>query len=494
MLGDMLSLPTLRARRGDDLTLGRTGPLPFFPAYRVPARARSAHLYVIGITGKGKSKLLEHCLYQDIAAGRSVVLIDPHGDLAGDVLRLCLSRGALRAEDAGRVITFDPTRRDYILPFNVLAGGGEPYAVAQQVVEAFRRTWPDSLREAPHFANVATAALVVLIENGLTLIDMHRLLVDPDWREALLERVSNREVAGFFHDRYDRWGRDAPLLRESTLNKVAAFTFNPHLRLVLGQREDRLDLRRVMDEGRVLLVDLGRCDGETRRLLGSLLVTGLEQAAASRHDLPGEARRPCYAYVDEFQDFAANPGSVKSLAQILSECRKFGLHLTLAHQSLSQLSERMLGAIGNVQTKVIFGVSRRDAEWFAREVGWVDTGAVKSEPHTDTQHPLYSPLAEQWEAWTARLRDQPGRRAVVAGFDGAVNGIWTTTIPPYRASAEAVEAFRRASAARHGIPLAEAERCLAERAPEHPSPSSSGVEVPAYTVVRERQAAPYFGG
>jgi len=385
------------------------------------------------------------------------VLIDPHSDLVGDVLRHCLSRGLLSSKDAERLLYFDPTRHDTILPFNVLAGDDEPYAIAQRVVEAFRRTWPESLQEAPHFSNVATAALMTLAEHGLTLIDMHRLLVDEEWRDQLLGRVSNPEVISFFHDRYDRWGREAPVLRESTLNKVAAFTFNPHLRLVLGQRENRLDLRTVMDEGQVLLVDLGRCDGETRRLLGSLLVTGLEQAAAGRQDVPREERRPCYAYIDEFQDFAANPGSVKSLAQILSECRKFGLHLTLAHQSLSQLSPRMVGALGNIQTRVIFGVSRRDAEWFAPEVGRVDMESAKHEPQLETQHPVYTPLAEQWEGWTMRLKDQPARRALVASYDGQTRAIWTLKVPSYTVTDEQVEAFCQASLRAHGVSPHKAE-------------------------------------
>lgn len=447
----MPHLPRRSAARRHRLILGRTGPFPFSPKYGVPEHARSTHMYVIGITGKGKSKLLESCLYQDIRAGHGCVLIDPHGDLTEGVLRYCLSKGVLSTATAGRLIYFEPTRQDYVIPFNVLATGGEPYEVAQQVVEAFRRTWPESLREAPHFSNVATAALITLVENGLTLIHMHRLLVDAEWREQLLQRVNNPEVVGFFRERYDRWGRDAPMLRESTLNKVAAFTFNPYLRLVLGQRENRLDLRRVMDEGQVLLVDLGRCDGETRRLLGSLLVTGLEQAAVSRQNVPRDQRRPCYAYIDEFQDFAANPGSVKSLAQILSECRKFGLHLTLAHQNLSQLSERMLGAIGNIQTRVIFGLSRRDAEWFAQEVGRVDTQAVKRESQTEVQHPVFSPLAEQWEEWAVQLKDQPARQAVVAGHDGTVRRIWTLRIPPYRVPDDAVAKVCAMSLERHGV-------------------------------------------
>jgi hypothetical protein len=446
-----------------DLAVGRIGPLPLFPKYYVQEAARRAHMHVIGITGKGKSKLQEYCLFQDITARRGCILIDPHGDLAADVTRLCLSQGGL---DPERVIYFEPTRRDSIIPFNVLATGEEPYQVAQRVVEAFRRTWPESLKEAPHFSNVATAALMTLSENSLTLIDMHRLLIDREWREQLLTKVTNSEVVHFFHERYDRWGREAPILRESTLNKVAAFAFNPHLRRVLGQTENHLNLRRLMDEGKVLLVDLGRCDGETRRLLGSLLVTSLEQAAMSRQELPPAKRRPYYAYIDEFQDFTATSGSSMSLAQILSECRKFGLHLTLAHQTLSQLSPHMLGALGNVQTRIIFGVDRRDAEWFAREIGQVDTEAIKDEPKMDTQHPLYAPLQEQWEEWTQNLKSQSSRQVLVTDQDGTAQRIWTIPIAGYTASLEDVEAFRTLSAQIHGI----AHR---ERAEEHSDKTTS---------------------
>ena len=162
----MLQLPFRHQRRDPPLVVGRTGPWSFFPAYRVPAPARRAHMYVIGVTGKGKSKLLEHCLFQDIRGGRGCALIDPHSDLAGDTLRYSLSRGALTPGDARRVICFDPTRRDHVIPFNVLATRGEPYEIAQSVVEAFRRTWPESLRVSPRFANIVLAALLVLIENG----------------------------------------------------------------------------------------------------------------------------------------------------------------------------------------------------------------------------------------------------------------------------------------------------------------------------------------
>ena len=133
------------------------------------ASTRTAHLYVIGMSGKGKSKLLEYCLYQDSAAGRGCGLIDPHSLLLDDLLRLLVTRKVLDNPDIrNRLIHVDPARTDYVIPFNVLAAQAEhPYDIAAAVPEAFRRTWPECLREAPHFSNVVTVALVVLIESGL---------------------------------------------------------------------------------------------------------------------------------------------------------------------------------------------------------------------------------------------------------------------------------------------------------------------------------------
>ncbi len=157
------------------------------------------------------------------------------------------------------------------------------------------------------------------------------------------------------------------------------------------------------------------------------------------------------------------------------------MSMTVAHQDLSQLTSRMIGALSNVQTKVIFGIGRYDAEHFAKLIGQVDTEAVKRDSKTDTQHELFSSLPEQWEGWIDRLRFQPPRQATVAGHDGKVVTIKTITISPYSASDDRVEALRRESAARWGIPYAQAERNVQMVAGKVPPPSSlgEGPEVPA---------------
>jgi len=437
-------------------------------------------MYVIGMSGKGKSKLLEHCLCQDITAGRGCGLIDPHSLLAGDLLRLLITRGVLADPDIrDRLIYVDPARTDYVIPFNVLATDAEhPYDIAAAVLEAFRRTWPECLREAPHFSNVVVAALIVLIENGLTLMHMPRLLTDDEFREQCLERVTNSNVVEFFHDRYDRWGREAPLMRESTLNKIGAFSLNPRLKLMLGQRANHLDFRAIMDEGKILLLDLGHSDGETNRLIGSLVVTGLELAMRRRRN-----RKLWNLTIDEFAGYVANEGSVKTLAHVFSEGRKFRMSMTVAHQDLSQLTPRMLGALSNVQTKVIFGIGSHDAEYIAKLIGRVSAEAVKREPKTEIQHELFSSLPEQWEQWVDRLRFQPARQATVSSQDGRVVSLRTITIPSYTATNEQVEKVRRESAARYGIPYAKAEQNVQETLADRPQEPSQEVDVPAYEVL-----------
>jgi len=473
----MLHLPLLKCEKEGSLVLGKLGRFPFAPGLRISAAARAAHMYVIGISGKGKSKLLEHCLYQDIAAGCGCGLIDPHSLLADDLLRLLITKYVL--DDPGirsRIIYVDPARTDYVIPFNVLATEAEhPYDIAASVMEAFRRTWPESLSEAPHFSNVVMAALLVLIANGLTLMHMPRLLTDADFRENCLEKVSDRNIIEFFHDRYDRWGREAPLMRESTLNKIGAFSLNPRLKLMLGQKANHLDLRAIMDEGKILILDLGRSDGETSRLIGSLVVTGLELAMRRRRN-----RKLWNLTMDEFAGYVANEGSVKTLAHVFSEGRKFRMSMTVAHQDLSQLTPRILGAISNVQTKVIFEVGRQDAEYFARLIGRVDTEAVKREPKTETQHEVFSSLPEQWEQWVEQLRFQPARQATVATQDGRAVSINTIAIPDYTATEEQVEGIRLESLRRYGVPCSVAEKELNANPGEMSDQKQVDFIVPAY--------------
>ena len=164
-----------------------------------------------------------------------------------------------------------------------------------------------------------------------------------------------------------------------------------------------------------------------------LIVTGLEQAARSRKELSGSKRKPFYFCIDEFQDFCSNDGAAQTLAQILSECRKFGLHLTLAHQTLAQINQRMKGALGNIQLKVVFGVSRQDAETLAKHLFMADSHTVKHEVQDSNQqsksHPIYYSLLEEWEKSIQLLQSLKSRTAFVRRPKGtAVTKLKTITV------------------------------------------------------------------
>ncbi len=448
-------LPFFHSRE-DSIALGRTGPYPFFPSVRIANAQRATHMYVIGITGQGKSKLLEHLLFQDITSGRGCGLLDPHTDLAQDLLsNLSANRFFDSERNRGRVIYFDPSRSDYLIPFNVLSTSFSPYVTATNCLEAFRRTWPESLKEAPRFTNILMAALLTLIVNRMTLVELPRLLTDKDFRESLLENVDDLEVISVFRDRLDKWGREQPLILESILNKVGALMLNPTLKLILGHKENRLDFRRIMDEGKVFIADLGRCDGETRKLLGSLIVTSIEQAALSRKDKPGHERTPFYFYIDEFQDFVANEGSVQTLAQILSEARKFGLSLTLAHQTLGQVDyERMRSALGNIGTKIVFAVDRDDAEIMAKKLFVISGEEIKHQVESsDAQertHPVFYQLNEEWEKATQEIQNLKPRACLVKAPQRGVVKIRTTTIPKHHLAEKQLESLRLALSRKDG--------------------------------------------
>lgn len=458
------------------LILGKTG---FFihPLCSVEQKERSAHMYVIGTTTKGKSKLLEYCLFQDITRGRGAGLIDPHGDLADDIIRYLLSFRETsymkrmffeERKNADKIVYLDPTRKDYIIPFNPLirTAGTTDYDLAADLKEAFQRVWSSSLKEAPQFSNIFLNSLLVLLANNLTLLELQRLLTDRDYREYLLQKVRHRDIVDFFHERYDKWGREAPLMIESTLNKVAAFTLNDQLRLILGQQKS-LNLREIMDQGKVLIVNLGDCSEETAKLLGSLLTVKLQQSAQSRRDIRRrEQRRPFFLYMDEFQNFVSSEGGIKTFSRLLSEAAKFGLHLILAHQTQSQLDPKMRGAIGNMGIKVVFGVERDDAEFVSRGVFLPEIDVVREEAKTETQHHLYDPLINQWEKFTQLIdkKSLPARFAYVLRHNKEAVRIKTIEVKDRACEEPEVELVKKYSAMGWGTPVQQVEEEMQERA------------------------------
>ena len=324
---------------------------------------RRRHLLIEGKTGMGKSTLLHRLISTDIAAGRGAGLIDPHGDLCEAILASVPSH---RSND---VVLFDIADTSHPLAFNILHCPDpqqRPLAVSG-IIGAFKKIWGDFF--GPRMEHILRNTLLTLIEvPGSTLLSVSRMLGDARYREHILTKVSDPVVRSF-------WLREfasmPPKLQAEAVspiyNKVGQLVSNPLLRNILGQSRSTLDLRKVMDEGKVLLVNLskGRIGEDASALLGAFLVTAIQQAAMSRADTREQDRPDFYLFIDEFQNFAT-----EAFAAILSEARKYRLNLVVANQYLDQIDDATRASVfGNVGSMISFAVGVQDAEVLAEQLG-----------------------------------------------------------------------------------------------------------------------------
>jgi hypothetical protein len=341
--------------------LGETNYRNRLERFGIKASDRSRHMYVIGQTGTGKSTLLLNMIAQDIAAGKGVAVIDPHGDLAEAVLNHVPPH---RVND---VVYFNPADHDHPIGFNVLdSGTGHlEHLAASGLVEVFKKIWRDSW--GPRLEYILRNAILALLQAPETsLLGIPRLLIDPSYRSEVLRHVKDPIVRQFWEIEYELYPK---VFRAETIspiqNKVGQFLSVAIMRNILGQTRNRFNLREIMDSGKILIVNLakGRLGEDNAALLGSLLVTKIAQAAMSRADLPPAVRIPYTVIIDEFQNFAS-----ESFGNILSEMRKYGLQLVLAHQYLSQMPESLRSAVfGNIGTIVSFRIGAEDGAYLEQE-------------------------------------------------------------------------------------------------------------------------------
>lgn len=324
---------------------------------------RRRHVAIVGKTGMGKTTLLYNLLGSDIRAGRGVALLDPHGDLCESVL------AAVPKARTNEVILFDAADTGHPLSFNILhcPRPEQRPLVASGIVSAFKKLYGEFW--GPRMEHIFRNALLALLETpGSSLLTVLRFLTDVRFRQPIVAKLQDPVVRGFWQQEFASLPVKFQLEAVAPIqNKLGAFISSPLLRNILGQTRNTLDLRTVLDEGRVLLVNLskGRLGDDVSALLGSFLVTAIQLAAMSRADVPETERRDFYLYVDEFQNFAT-----ESFATVLSEARKYRLALTLANQYLGQLDEQTAQALfGNVGTLVSFQVGAADAEPLATEFG-----------------------------------------------------------------------------------------------------------------------------
>lgn len=329
--------------------------------FGIKEKNRRGHMYIIGKTGTGKTTLIENMIVSDIKAGNGLAVIDPHGDLAEDLLSFIPKR---RIKET---IYFNPSDLEYPIAFNLLdkVDRTHQHLVASGLISVFKKIWYEFW--GPRMEHILRHAILALLEYPeSTLLDLPPMLVDKDFRKRVLEKVTNSQVRNFWFtefEKYSAWFRSeavAPIQ-----NKVGQFLATPLIRNIVGQTQSSIDFRKIMDEGKILIVNLskGRIGEDNCALLGAMIVTKIQLAALSRGDIPEWDRRSFYFYVDEIQNFLT-----QSFCNILSEARKYGLCLTLTHQYIEQLEEEVRWAVfGNVGTLITFRIGARDAQFLEKE-------------------------------------------------------------------------------------------------------------------------------
>jgi hypothetical protein len=336
-------------------TNSRGESLPF----GIKRKDRARHMYVIGKTGMGKSTLLENMAIQDIRNGEGMAFIDPHGGTADRIMEYVPEH---RKND---VVYFAPFDMEHPIAFNVMedVGYDKRHLVVSGLLSAFKKLWVDSFSARMEY--ILSNTLLALLEYpGATMLDVNRMLVNKNYRKKVVDNVKDPIVKDFWNGEFasysDRYTQEAtPAIQ----NKVGQFTSNPLIRNIIGQPKSSFDIRELMDQKKILIINLskGRVGDTNTQLLGSMLVTKIYLAAMSRADVSAatlDKLPQFYFYVDEFQNFAN-----QSFADILSEARKYKLNLIIAHQYIEQMEEEVRDAVfGNVGTTVSFRVGPFDAE------------------------------------------------------------------------------------------------------------------------------------
>jgi hypothetical protein len=417
---------------------------------------RSRHLYVVGASGTGKSTLMLSLILQSLRAGEGLALLDPHGDLIDEVVR------RMPPERLDDVVLLDPSDSEYPIGFNILSAHSEleRTLLSSDLVSVFRRlstTWGDQMTSV-----LANGILAILEhEQGGTLVDLRRFFVEPDFRREFLKGVKDPDVIYY-------WQKEFPLLtgkpQAPLLTRLDTFLRPKIIRHMVAQRDSQLDLRQLMDEGKVLLARLsqGAIGEENAYLLGTLLVSKFHQVAMSRQDIAVAKRRPFYLYIDEFHNFVT-----PSMEAILSGARKYRLSFVLAHQELRQIKTRSPEVLASVLThpfaRVCFRIGDEDAP----------------------------KLAEGFTHFDGRdLQSLGTGQAIVrverAEFD--FNLMTTMLPPPDKATAgPRVEIVAR-TRERYGRPLAEIEELL-RRPGEEPAVESEPVRKPTPPSPQRRETA-----
>ncbi len=382
----------------------------------------------------GKTTLLLNQLHADLNAGHGVCLVDPHGDLATSILRLMPTH---RTND---VIVFDAGDREFAVSFNPLACRDEALIdqVTSGVVSAFKKlndSW------GPRLEDTLRNAVFATVEQHGTMLELMRLLAERSFREQLVPKIRDDVVRSFWQHEFASWDDRYRIEAVAAIqNKVRPFLTNRTMRAIVSQPDRSLNLREIMDQGKVLIVNLskGRVGEDNAALLGAFLVTAIQQAAMTRADIPEADRRDFHLTIDEFQNFTTS-----SFAAILSEARKYRLNLTIAHQYLKQLDEETADAVfGNVGSIVTFQVGTDDADVLAQQLS----------KHPDQLTPQDLTNLPKYTAYARLLVDgQP------------TNPFSMTTTPPPETTEDRLTIVSNRSRREHSQPFANIHAAIADQ-------------------------------
>lgn len=329
--------------------------------FGIKEKNRRRHMYIVGKTGVGKSTLIKNMVISDIKDGNGVALVDPHGDLVEEILDY------VPKERINDVIYFNPGDIDNPIAFNPLGNVHPNYhhLVTSGLISVLKKVWIEFW--GARLEHILRYSILTLLQSPQsTLLDIPKLLTDNEFRKNAIVNITNPQIRDFWFTEFGKYSERfkseaiAPIL-----NKVGAFLASAPLRNIVGQTKNTINLRKAMDEKKILIVNLakGRIGEDNSSLLGALIVTRIQLASMSRAGLPEHKRNSFYLYVDEFHNFLT-----LSFADILSEARKYGLSLVLAHQYIDQLDEKIRSAIfGNVGTLISFRVGADDAKYLTRE-------------------------------------------------------------------------------------------------------------------------------
>ena len=402
---------------------------------------RMRHLYVIGQTGTGKSKFLTNLIIQDIQQGNGVCMIDPHGTDIEDVL------GAIPKEREQDIIYFDPSQMDRVVGLNMLEYDinrpEQKTFVVNELFSIFQKLYganPESM--GPMFEQYFRNATLLVMEDpdsGNTLMDISRVMADAKYRRMKLEKARNPVVVQFWREIATKAGGEAALenIVPYIVSKFDVFTANDYMRPIIGQQKSAFNFRQVMDERKILLVNLakGRLGEINANLIGMIFVGKILMAALSRVDDPTKSFPPFYLHIDEFQNV-----STPAIASILSEARKYKLSLTMAHQFIAQLDENIKDAVfGNVGSLVSFRVGSDDAQFLEQQ---------------------FAPVFNAKD-----LMNVPNYNAFIRMLS---NGVPTkpfsiATLPPIKSDLSRTSEVIKQSALRYGRPRMEIEEEIATR-------------------------------